>query len=267
VFEKTNFKAKYAVTSVPDFQHMMIGALHAIIMDHAGRHGISPHEAKDFFKKLQLEAFQKPQELLSEVCVECSSDVMCCAMTFAKVPYACQRMWTSPLQLGGREFCSLLNEAIRLDVPSIMDDVGLICRGLNSLCVERLRPEKKSTVWPADNLLYRGSSLPDDKRSFFKVGLTYRCPMYLATSSDKKVSLRTFCRRAQESGLPPVLWTLHIDPEVIHSHTIHISCLSHALFPAFLFPYSFIVFTPITSSVPIAPESLSTSLSPTPSLQ
>jgi hypothetical protein len=48
---------------------MMIGAVYNIVMNHADRHCdcISESQAHQFFKQLQLEAFQKQQEILSEV--------------------------------------------------------------------------------------------------------------------------------------------------------------------------------------------------------
>ena len=47
----------------------------------------------DFFEQLQAEAMANPEELAAE----------------AQIPIAAQRMWTSALQLRGREFCFILN--------------------------------------------------------------------------------------------------------------------------------------------------------------
>jgi hypothetical protein len=54
---------------VPPHQHIMIGAVYNIVMNHAARHQdiISEAQAEQFFRELQLEAFQKQQEILFEV--------------------------------------------------------------------------------------------------------------------------------------------------------------------------------------------------------
>ena len=40
-----------------------------------------------------------------------------------------QRMWTSALQLRGKEFCYILNRAVRGDQPLLADSTaGLMCR-------------------------------------------------------------------------------------------------------------------------------------------
>lgn len=172
----------------------MFKSVHAIIHDFCTRNDIPHTEGDKFFNDLQQEAFSNKHELLTEV----SS--------------ACQRLWTSAKTLQEREFCSILNETIRNDVSSCMGDVAAICRGINSLCVNRVNHDLK-VEWPADHTLYRGGALPDDKRSFFVIGKVYRCPMYLATSLNRNVSL-TFCRRVALEGAPPVLWVLHLNPEV-----------------------------------------------------
>jgi hypothetical protein len=51
------------------FQHVMIGAVHNIVKNYASRHcaTISMAQADKFFQMLQLEAFQKPEEIVFEV--------------------------------------------------------------------------------------------------------------------------------------------------------------------------------------------------------
>lgn len=205
------------VSKAPDYQYEVFKSMHQIIHDHCKRHTIPTAEGDKLFRELQQEAFDNKHELLMEV------------------PSACQRLWTSAKTLRGQEFCSILNESIRDDVASCMTDVAVICRGINSLCVmdrsgggttttvnssgsssnsSNVQSLSRGVEWPADHTLYRGGSLPDDKRSFFVSGVTYRCPMYLATSVNRILCLGTFCRRASMQGMPPVLWVLHLNSEV-----------------------------------------------------
>ena len=46
-----------------------------------------------------------------------------------------QRMWTSALQLRGREFCFILNHAVRADKAELADAMAGLARGINKLCV------------------------------------------------------------------------------------------------------------------------------------
>ena len=183
---------------MPEFQDEVFKSVRVIIQNYCESNNIPKEEGVNFFNDLQKEAFKNQHELLSEV----SS--------------ACQRLWTSGLSLRGREFCSILNEIIRTDMASCMThDVAVICRGINSLCVNRLNQNNSKVEWPQDHRLYRGGGLPNDKREFFEVGRVYRCPMYLATSLKEEVSKGVFCRRAMiEQKLPPVLWVFHLDPKV-----------------------------------------------------
>lgn len=86
-------------------------------------------------------------------------------------------------------------------------------RGINQLCVDR-RHDKVKIDWPKDHILYRGAGLPDNYKTQFKPGLKYRVPMYLATSTNRSVSTRIFCRRAHvDCGQPPVLYVLYLNAE------------------------------------------------------
>lgn len=157
------------------------------------------------------------------------------------MPAACQRLWTSPLTLQKREFCSILNEAIRLDDPAASPTVGSLSRGINSLSITR--GNQSEVEWPKDFKLYRGGGLPVEHQSFFSIGKEYRVPMYLATSTNKGICLRIFCQRAAKAScLPPVLYTVLIDPE---AHCAHVNYVKKTNCPderEFLFvPYS--VFT------------------------
>ena len=111
-----------------------------------------------------------------------------------KVPCMAQRLWTSDQRHGGegvpaahrREFCSLLNAALRGDDPALLAAAMPLIRAINSLCVVRgARPEARLRFPPAACCL-RGGGLPDAHLAFFEPELKFRVPGYLATSFDRE---------------------------------------------------------------------------------
>ncbi len=155
------------------------------------------------------------------------------------MPGACQRLWTSAVLLRGREFCSILNEAIRVDDPKISANVVSIVRGINCLSVTR-GLKSMDVQWPVDFKLYRGGGLPNQHQSFFSVGKRYRVPMYLATSTDWALCQRTFCYREHSiNGHPPVLFIVQINPQYRCMHVNYITRRNCGEEREFLFvPYS-----------------------------
>jgi hypothetical protein len=123
-------------------QHHVFHCVESIIKWYCKRVNIHKAVGVAFFKELQQEAFEYKHELLNEV------------------PAACQRIWTSAKTLHDeREFCSILNEAIRSDDEAVMDDLVRFTKGLNQLCVTR-GGKIKRVEWPDDHKLYRGGGLP-----------------------------------------------------------------------------------------------------------
>ena len=70
-----------------------------------------------------------------------------------------QRMWTSALQLRGREFCFILNYFLREDSPAMAGTLGKIARAINQLCVTANRAT--AAVHPPDFVCYRGAGFDD----------------------------------------------------------------------------------------------------------
>ncbi len=108
------------------------------------------------------------------------------------VPRVVQWLWTSDQQYCGegvppahhREFCSLLNAALRDDDPELLAAAMPLIRAINSLCVVRgARPEAQLHFPPAD-CCFRGGGLPDTHLGFFAPGRKYRVQGFLATSFD-----------------------------------------------------------------------------------
>jgi hypothetical protein len=261
-FQTSYFKRFYAAAPVPEFQHVVFTDLMAIIKWDCERRNIDVKgEGTTFFQVFHFYAkryfrISKPFCFILNVCLISSfsshfhlfvpSTQQLQAEAFhnkdellSEVPAACQRLWTSALQLRGREFCSILNEAIQVDDPTISPNVALIVRGINCLTVMR-EVEGLPVNWPIDFKLYRGGGLPYQHSFFFTVGKMYRVPMFLATSTDWALCQRTFCYRAEAlSGQPPVLYVVQIHPQWRCVHVNYVTRTHCSGEREFLFvPYS-----------------------------
>jgi hypothetical protein len=186
-FDKTSFKGGYDKATVPKGQLQLGGLLMKLIEAYCAKEGIPYYEdeGEHFFEQLQAEAMTNRDDPIAVMA---------------------QRMWTSALQLRGREFCFILNDAVREDAPALAGTMGKIARSINQLCVTA----GCETVHPPDFVCYRGGGFDDAYRSFFVPGRAFRQPAYLATSFSRDVAL-VFLRR---STMPvKVLWLIRIDPE------------------------------------------------------
>ena len=115
-----------------------------------------------------------------------------------------------------REFCSLLNQALREDGADTIGHAVTCAHAINTFCVARRGGIP--VPWPSEHVLYRGGAMPRCFQSFFAVGKAYRAPMFIATSVEQDVSVHTFLMRlppAAASQSPPfqepVLWRFHLD--------------------------------------------------------
>eukprot|EP01126_Amoeba_proteus_P022775 TRINITY_DN2294_c0_g1_i12.p1 TRINITY_DN2294_c0_g1~~TRINITY_DN2294_c0_g1_i12.p1 ORF type:complete len:315 (+),score=54.77 TRINITY_DN2294_c0_g1_i12:1857-2801(+) len=170
----------------------------------------------------------------------------------------CLSLWTSKITLHDREFCSILNEAIRNDISGCMTSVALISRALNKFCVTRPKNSKLSQIniqWPSNTVglgfesrsltLFRGCGISRTNiLNFFKEGLVYRTSMFLATSSNRYAAL-DFCEQATNGDKEAVLFEIELDPKPPHCVHVNYITNNHTTSPGeheFLFsPYS--VFT------------------------
>ncbi len=113
------------------------------------------------------------------------------------VPCVAQRLWTSDQHYCGegvspehrREFCSLLNAALRDDDPALLAAAMPLIRAINSLCVVRGARDEARLRFPPAGCCFRGGGLPEAHLGFFAPGRKYRSPGYLATSFDRKATL------------------------------------------------------------------------------
>ena len=158
-FAGSRFKQRYDTTATPQYQHQVVGAVHAWTRrgTHAARHGVAAAAVHEFFTRIQQNAASAGglAEFLNEV-----------------QPVAV-RMWTSAEQLAGKELCGILNEALRDD--EAVDHTAVISRALNAFCVQRSAGSGPSlqTRWPTSNETVRGGGLPQQHHAFFTVGTRY----------------------------------------------------------------------------------------------
>ena len=85
------------------------------------------------------------------------------------------------LQLRGREFCYILNAAVRDDAADLIGPLAGLTRAINRLCVTA-GVTGHTAVHPPGNVCFRGGGFDDRYRSFFVAGRQFRQPAYLATS-------------------------------------------------------------------------------------
>ena len=121
-------------------------------------------------------------------------------------------VWTSASRVAGRkEFCGILNWAVRHDEPQLADALATVARGINKHCVTV--PPKPP--FPPDFVCFRGGGFDDKYRSFFAKGNQFRQPAFLATSFSEQVARDFIARCTMDSK---VLWRVRIDPEKKCNH-------------------------------------------------
>eukprot|EP01045_Picozoa_sp_COSAG04_P015780 COSAG04_NODE_1273_length_7466_cov_76.544319_4_plen_458_part_00 len=210
----SNFKAAYSSVDAPEGPMDLGEFLSDLMKGYCKQEGIDwKAEGRPFFKKLQREAMRNMDDPIHEMM---------------------QRMWTSALTLRGREFCFILNRAVRGDEPPLADSTAGISRGINKLCVTA--GGAAVAVHPPGNVCLRGGGFDDRYRSFFFKGRKFRQPAYLATSFSEAVARRFIEMRG---GSDCVLWRVRIDPA---RKCVHVNLVNKTNVPGeeeYLFaPYS-----------------------------
>lgn len=192
--ESSNFRASY-ITATPPGDPMTLGLLLGdLIRGHCLKHSIPwDTEGKPYLDRLNQQVMANSQELTSA----------------SSVPGAVQRMWTSALQLGGREFCSILNAAVRDDDASLSEPAARLTRAINMMCVTTAGGAR--AVHPPDNLCVRGGGFDEQYRTFFVQGKQFRQPAFLPTSFSLSTADSFIARVPDE--YPKVRWLVRIDPE------------------------------------------------------
>jgi len=187
-FYCSNYKALLKKhQEVPVYQDEVFLYLRRFIDFYCLQKGIHPQEGLDFFHSIQQEALEKHKDFHHAVGI-------------------CARLWTSAKVLNKTELCSMLCEVLREDSAPALEAALPIIRGISYVT-----PSQRERIeWPEDNLLYRGAGIPTKERVLFTEGKKYRCPMFLATSTKRKVG-EMFCNRAVQRKIDAILYILHLD--------------------------------------------------------
>ena len=137
-FATCNFKPAYQGAEVPGIFELG-SILTDLIRGYCAKEKIPwKEEGQPFLKKLQAEAMANEHELVGQI------------------PVAAQRIWTSALTLlRDRQFCFILNAAVRDDADDLADPTAQLARAINQLCVT-VGALAGVAVHPPDFVCYRG---------------------------------------------------------------------------------------------------------------
>lgn len=176
---ESNYKKLYCnvlESPVPCVLHEVFAALRAFLTLYARRDALRASAAEDLVLRLQkeVEGRRAQSPLLEDV---------------ARVA---QHIWSSGQRLKvpaphDLELCSILNKAIRLDDPDLLAAAMPLIRSINSLCVVRGARPDNLLRFPSEGRSFRGTGVPEQYLGFFKPGLAFRVPGFLATSFEEKV--------------------------------------------------------------------------------
>ena len=138
-----------------------------------------------------------------------------CGKAAGSVGETAARMWTSALQLEigpgvGIEFCTMINEAMRLDLADMMAEVALINCAMNDMLVSRRAEALGPATFPSNATSHRGGGFDLAHKDFFSEKKKFRVPHPLATSGNEDVAY-DFWRKAFLKGFMPVHWNFHFD--------------------------------------------------------
>ena len=207
-------KAAQIIGKIPDFIHTYC-YVHGLVSDSQAVN------AEAFADRLQQEVAGHAQGG--------GGDLM------APVRATAELLWTSASTFRGvgddhnKEFCSLLNAAIRDDHAALAASAASLTRGINALCLEGRTAAPLQ--FPAAGQVFRGSSFDDTHRDFFTVGRSYRVPGFLATSFRESKAME-FARTAEAWGRQAVMWIVRVDPDGEHDQTKrckHVNFVTHSL--------------------------------------
>ena len=155
----------------------------------------------------------------------------------AEVRHTAELLWTSNLRFEwmgdhAKEFCSMLNGAIRTDDPELMYSTAALASTINVMCVKG-RNAMAKLPFPQGGTCYRGGGFDDRHKSFFTKGKKFRQPSFLATSFSRPVATR-FMQRAKDAGRQRVMWVVQLDPAGERDDTKrckHVNFVQHSLVP------------------------------------
>jgi ubiquitin len=130
--------------------------------------------------------------------------------------HAAMLLWTSnTMGTVGKSLFGILQLAIREDSDPMVTHAAKLARCINELCVDPRPPPGDDAMRTSSRIarkqVYRGTGFSSVCQSFFAVGVTYRAPMYLATSLSRAVAER-FMR--DDTADEHCLWTVLMEADV-----------------------------------------------------
>jgi hypothetical protein len=243
VFRETNFKRLYEAQPILKFQHEVFTAVQELLTAFGKTCRIPPKETDAFFEAIQ------------SATVKAAVQDDGAAGLLNEIEQIAVRIWTAPDLLISREFCSIINQAIREDESPALNHAVVVARAMNLFCVDSARGAHSNAAWPMgpspanprdvshkQNTTYRGGGLPDEhKRFFMKIfeaqPRKYRVPNFVSSSFQRHIA-NSFMRRPGQS-LPCVLWIFEFNAAL---RCRHVNYVEKTLVPGegeFLFsPYS-----------------------------
>ena len=186
-YATSNYKVIMLSTPMAKYQDEIFKKLRKFIEFYCGLKNTSEDDGLKFFNEIQQEVLEKHK-------------------SFTNVSSVCSRLWTSAKALNKMELSSMLCEVLRDDSLNAIKFAMPIIKGLCHITQSQL----DNIEWPKDDLLYRGGGIPLSEIKNFKEGLKYRCPMFLATSTQRKIG-EMFCHRAVQRKIDSVLYIFHLD--------------------------------------------------------
>jgi hypothetical protein len=254
-FGGSNFKREYDQAGIVPITQaaQIIGEIQKFVFTYCSVYGLNSDlhrvAAQHFSERLQQEAGAHADGG--------GGDLM------APVRATAELLWTSDSKFAGmgeheKEFCSLLNAAIRDDHATLAPSAATLTRGINAMCVEG----RGGAVlpFPPSGTTLRGGGFNNDFMDFFTEGKVFRQPCFLATSFAAHKA-EEFRARAEAAGFPSVLWVIRVDPAGEHDLTKrckHVNFVKHSLVPGeqeYLFTaYSIFTVRSVTWGVGGAPH-------------
>eukprot|EP01062_Namystynia_karyoxenos_P080768 TRINITY_DN8748_c0_g1_i1.p1 TRINITY_DN8748_c0_g1~~TRINITY_DN8748_c0_g1_i1.p1 ORF type:complete len:871 (+),score=199.84 TRINITY_DN8748_c0_g1_i1:92-2614(+) len=128
------------------------------------------------------------------------------------------------------ELCRMVNYCVRTDRRDLLEAIMPLIRALTAFCNTDRLGGIKMKEWPKikDFTLYRGGSFQSEFRDWFKPGRQYRCPGFLATSTNQDTA-KFFIKRTVDkktgrcpAGLEPVMWHFVLDRENLCEHVTYL---------------------------------------------
>jgi len=184
-------------------------------------------DAKTFWRALSAQHQQAyDAEMVSAAAANLPDD----CQDLAKAEASAQIFWTSSVQVSfcndNREFCWLVNWAIRTDEIQLIKLLQPFCVSLNRYCIPR--PAGLNPLPTPPVTLYRGIGVPDDHahlRAFFTQGKVFKVDSFVASTPQVTVAT-DFLRKAVGSGRQPLMFVIDLQ-----GGCTHVSCLQLSVHP------------------------------------